>query len=155
MAKVKFKPDATKSAQEQLHEVLAQNALEVRDCLKYWDEDGNGLVSKKEFRAAIIGLGIEAPRKEVDLLFDTIDADKSGSIDHRELTLALRKSQRQSIVDAKTKPAPPQQAPRYRAMPYNISLTLSAATGQTGLRMRRSGTGQAQLRVNAEGAVVG
>ena len=65
-AKIKFVPDPTKSAQEQLKSVMATNALQVRELLLYWDEDGNGLVDKKEFRKAISTLGIGAPRKEVD-----------------------------------------------------------------------------------------
>ena len=39
-----------------------------------------------------------------------------------QLTLALKKAQRQAAVDAATKPAPPQRCALRRPLPFNISL---------------------------------
>ena len=36
-----------------------------------WDEDGNGTISKPEFRKALPMLGIRVPTHEVDALFDS------------------------------------------------------------------------------------
>ena len=49
------------------------------DLFREWDEDGDGEVSKKEFRKAMPLLGIVAPREVVDMLFDTFDPDLSGA----------------------------------------------------------------------------
>ena len=35
--------------------------MRVIDLFREWDEDGDGTVSKKEFRKAIVHLGLEAP----------------------------------------------------------------------------------------------
>ena len=40
--------------------MLRENAVRVIDVFKEWDEDGDGLVSKREFRRAIAALGYEA-----------------------------------------------------------------------------------------------
>lgn len=53
------------------------------------DEDGNGCVSKKEFRKAIAALGVDAPKAEVEALFDSFDPDRSGEIDYKEFQRAL------------------------------------------------------------------
>ena len=119
-AKFKFKPDRTKTVQQQLTGVLSSNALHVKELIMYWDDDGNGLIDKKEFRRAIAALGIEAARKEVDATFDTLDEDKSGSIDYRELTMALRKAQRQAVIDAATKPLPPAPCQLEHPLPAHI-----------------------------------
>ena len=63
--KLKFKPDKSKSAGQQLKELLASALLQVKELLMYWDENGDGLIDAKEFRKAIAALGIGAPRKEV------------------------------------------------------------------------------------------
>ena len=48
-------------------------------------------MSKKEFRQAMKLLGLDVPRSEMDLLFDSWDADRSGSIEHKELNKLLRR----------------------------------------------------------------
>jgi len=45
--------------QEQLRRVLTTNAVRVIDLFREWDEDGDGIVSKKEFRRAMPLLGLQ------------------------------------------------------------------------------------------------
>ena len=92
---VSFQPNPELSVKDQLEMLLSQKEIEVRDLLRYWDEDGNGLVSKSEFRKAVQALGVAAPRADVDAVFAEIDTDNSESIDQRELILHLRKLQRE------------------------------------------------------------
>jgi Ca2+-binding EF-hand superfamily protein len=80
-----------KSVQTLLREALTQNATRVSDLFREWDNDGNGTISKREFRAAIAALGYGAPRAEVDKLFDELDSDGSGLIAYRELVRVLRR----------------------------------------------------------------
>jgi len=85
---------ADRPVQETLKEALALSATRVIDLFKEWDEDGDGTVSKKEFRRAVPMLGLDpVPSKEdIDALFDQWDPDGSGSIDYKELHKILRKS---------------------------------------------------------------
>ena len=75
----------------QLREVLVNNAVRVIDLFREWDEDGDGTVTKREFRKAIPALGVHAPRAEIDALFDSFDPDGSGSIEYAEFNKLLRK----------------------------------------------------------------
>ena len=56
-------PDATalSGVAEQLRDALKQQAARVIDLFREWDDDDNGIVSKKEFRKALPMLGVEAP----------------------------------------------------------------------------------------------
>ena len=54
---------------------LWQHSVKLIDLFREWDEDGNGALDKKEVRRAVAALGYEAPRSEVDALFDSIDVD--------------------------------------------------------------------------------
>ena len=77
--------------QEQLRQILIDNAVRVIDLFRDWDDDGNGKVDKKEFRKAMKALGLDVPRKEVDRLFDSFDPDGGGSIEYNELNKALKR----------------------------------------------------------------
>ena len=75
----------------QLRDILSKNAVRVIDLFREWDEDGDGTVSKKEFRKAMKFLGVDASKEELDMLFDTFDPDGGGSIDYNELNKALKR----------------------------------------------------------------
>jgi len=79
---VHIKPTAWTSVARQLQRVLRENAVRVIDVFKEWDEDGDGLVSKREFRRAIAALGYEASRAEMDEVFESFDEDGSGMIEY-------------------------------------------------------------------------
>ena len=66
------------------------------------------------------------------VLFEEIDTDKSGSIDYRELTIALKKAQRQAVIDAATKPPPPVAVSLYRKLPDHIHLSFKVGVNQQG-----------------------
>ena len=80
-----------KSVAQQLRDILSKNAVRVVDLFREWDEDGNGSVSKKEFRKAMPLLGFDAPRAVVDEVFDSFDPDGGGAISIDELNKALRR----------------------------------------------------------------
>ena len=62
------------------------------DLFREWDEDGDGTVSKKEFRVAMPLLGLKGiPIKAIDALFDEWDPDHSGQLNLKELTKVLRR----------------------------------------------------------------
>merc|ERR1740133_899303 len=63
--------DASRPVQEQLRHVLTSNAVRVIDLFREWDEDGDGTVSKKEFRKAMPMLGLEVSKQDINALFDS------------------------------------------------------------------------------------
>jgi Ca2+-binding EF-hand superfamily protein len=56
-----------------------------------WDEDRSGTVDKKEFGNAVRALGFDVSQADTDALFDSLDDDKSGALEYKELNLMLRK----------------------------------------------------------------
>ena len=88
LGNIEWDPD--RPVAEQLREALSKNAGRVIDLFREWDQDGDGNVSKKEFRKAMPKLGFDVPAKDVDVLFDSFDPDGSGSIDFTELKKMLR-----------------------------------------------------------------
>ena len=86
---VAIDPDG--NVQEQLRDILTANAVRVIDLFRDWDDDGDGTVSKREFRKAMQTLGLNVPREDVDALFDSFDPDGGGAIDYAELNKALKR----------------------------------------------------------------
>ena len=84
--------DSDLSVSEQLRAALEKNATRVIDLFKEWDEDGDGQVSKKEFRTSMKALGLDLPRIEIDAVFDEMDPDGSGTLEYKELNKLLKKS---------------------------------------------------------------
>ena len=55
-------------------------------------QDGDGTVSKKEFRRAMPMLGFDVPVAEIDALFDEFDSDGGGDIGLGEMQRILRRA---------------------------------------------------------------
>ena len=77
------------SYQDQVRDALSKNAVRVIDLFREWDEEGNGTVSKKEFRKAMPMLGLQVPMQEVDALFDSWEKHGSGVLELKELSKVL------------------------------------------------------------------
>ena len=75
-----------------LARAVKQNAVRTMSIFRDWDENGDGVISKAEFRKAMKALGVEGGRETHDELFDSWDVDSSGSIDFKEMDKALRKA---------------------------------------------------------------
>ena len=90
---VKLDTSGDISVQEQLVTILKEHQVKLIDLFREWDVDGNGAIDKKEFRRGVAALGYDAPRKEVDALFDSMDVDSasgsSGFIEYDEFKKAL------------------------------------------------------------------
>lgn len=78
------------SALEVLRSVLSAHFLRVIDVFRNWDEDGNHLVSRKEFRQGLSMMGLVVERSDADAFFDGLDVDGNGVLDLGELHRALR-----------------------------------------------------------------
>ena len=56
------------------------------------DVDGSGTINEPEFRKALVLLGHgDVPAEEIHDVFASLDTDGSGSVEYRELYLALGK----------------------------------------------------------------
>ena len=53
------------------------------------------MASQVEFGKGLADLGIRASRSELTEIFNEIDADGTGSIDQRELQIAVHRAQRE------------------------------------------------------------
>ena len=66
----------------------------VIDLFRSWDINGDGQVSRGEFRKACGALGLvasnDAGLEEIDALFSRLDPDGSGSIEFKELNALLK-----------------------------------------------------------------
>ena len=85
---------------EQIMTVLRAQSARVMDLFRSWDTDGNGLISKQEFRECAIVLGFtEVSRADVDAVFDDLDKDGGGEIEYMEMKAAIEPPAKQA--DAK------------------------------------------------------
>ena len=97
LRKIDLDEQSGKSYAAQLRDALTEQAVRVIDLFREWDEDGDGEVSKAEFRRAMPLLGLDVPRDEIDKLFDEWDPDGSGTIELRELNKFLRRGMAEDV----------------------------------------------------------
>ena len=81
---------STAAAARRSAQALVKNAGRVMDLFREWDIDGDGEISRKEFRSSMKRLGLEVPAKDIDALFDSWDPDGGGTLDFKELQKVLR-----------------------------------------------------------------
>ena len=75
--------------EEQISRALRKQGAHVVEMFRIWDEDGDGEVSRDEFRKAMPVLGVHASRQDVNACFDRWDPDGSGALSLRELDLSV------------------------------------------------------------------
>ena len=76
---------------EGLRTALTANRTRVIDAFRKLDKDGDGTITKAEFRGALPLLGFDASRTDLaDELFKTLDSDGGGTISFDELNQKLR-----------------------------------------------------------------
>ena len=74
---------------ESLYRDLGVHGKEALELFGQWDVDGDGVVSRAEFRRAMEVLGLGNEKTVIDSLFDLMDYDDSGDITTVELEQAL------------------------------------------------------------------
>ena len=91
-------------------EALKKNGGRVLDLFNDWDKDRDGKVSKVEFRKAVALVGFKARISSIDAVFDMFDPDNSGTIELKELKVALSSQVAGSSALAMKMVSPPQTA---------------------------------------------
>ncbi len=77
---------------DEMRAAMVRQASRVTDFYKHLDINGDGRVSKSEFRAALPLLGFGAGGiTAVDKLFEQLDVDGNGYVEYAELQAALRR----------------------------------------------------------------
>lgn len=59
---------------------------ELKDIFAHFDGDKNGRIDRGEFKLLIDALGAGASDEELDIGFDIIDTDNTGTIDFAEFS---------------------------------------------------------------------
>ena len=111
------------SALTALRALMDKEVQRLTALFREWDTDGSGLVSRREFHRGLAALSCNASKQQIDALFDSIDMNKSGSIDYAELRQAFAKSRR----EANSRPSSPAQqspssTPANQALPRPMDL---------------------------------
>ena len=75
----------------QLGVLLMKKNLKIGEVLKAWDGDGDGTVTRKEFRVKVIDMGVQAHPLDIDRFFDSYDNDGGGSLDLEEVKKTFTK----------------------------------------------------------------
>jgi hypothetical protein len=76
----------------QIRLFMSEHAAKIIDLFREWDLDGDGRVTKAEFRKAAPKIGLDVPVEQIDELFDSFDPSGDGEIEYSELKKALARS---------------------------------------------------------------
>ena len=74
----------------ELRSAIARSSARVIDLLTQWDEDCNGKIDQHEFFRALRALGFNLTRAESDECFASLDKDRGGRIEYKELNTLLQ-----------------------------------------------------------------
>ena len=132
---MRLKYDPNVSVVEQLRIALADANLRVMDLFREWDKDGDGKISKKDFKQAFLEIAPDFPPDLVDATFDECDPDKSGEIEFNELDKLLRRRgntpMQSKAATSKLKSAAAKASPRAKKSPF-LMLVSQLAKSTTG-----------------------
>ena len=78
------------TVEAQLGAAIVARNWKAADIMMRWDADGDGLLSKGEFRQNVQDLGVIGTPDAIDELFDEYDADGGGELDLKELRPTLK-----------------------------------------------------------------
>lgn len=85
-------PSQSEHLQTTLIEAL-RSGPGIEKAFQSWDKDNSGTIDKREFYAVTRSLlGLDVSQEVSDAIFNKLDADKSGTLDHAEIDKALEKA---------------------------------------------------------------
>uniref|UniRef100_A0A7S2HGJ3 EF-hand domain-containing protein n=1 Tax=Haptolina brevifila TaxID=156173 RepID=A0A7S2HGJ3_9EUKA len=151
---------------EQIKQAMVKQASRVVDFYHMCDVDGDGKVSRAEFRSALPLLGFGAGgQRAIDELFDTLDTSGNDSIEYTELAAVLRRDDVEiapelqpgalGVIDPQPRNAIPlrRDAREGVGVPQLPGPSLSSMRSTLAANMAKVGEMMAMLDVNADGRV--
>jgi len=78
------------TVEAQLGAAIVARNWKAADIMMRWDADGDGSLSKGEFRQNVQDLGVLGKPEAIDALFDEYDGDGGGELDLKELRPTLK-----------------------------------------------------------------
>ena len=85
---------ASDPIEEQIGKLLLRKNIRIHEILVEWDSNGDGEITKVEFRKHLRNLGVTCEVEAIDALFDFYDEDGSGTFDLDEIKVALKRLER-------------------------------------------------------------
>ena len=82
---------ASDPIEEQIGKLLLRKNIRIHEILVEWDSNGDGEITKVEFRKHLRNLGVTCEVEAIDALFDFYDEDGSGTFDLDEIKVALKR----------------------------------------------------------------
>jgi len=77
---------------DELRSALLEGCARVVDMFRTFDRNGDGSISKREFRAALPFLGFDnRDTAAIDAIFDEMDVDRSGGVEYSEMSSMMRR----------------------------------------------------------------
>ena len=114
-------PSQSEHLQTTLIEAL-RSGPGIEKAFQSWDKDNSGTIDKREFYAVTRSLlGLDVSQEVSDAIFNKLDADKSGTLDHAEIDKALEKAATDGIgAESKKKVSIPSWSTQDRFERYVI-----------------------------------
>ena len=85
-----------------LKHALERANIRSMELFRDWDENGDGVVDRKEFGDALSGLGVVLDDAEVDFIFNKWDTAGSGKLEFKELDFAIKGAKRPTAASGET-----------------------------------------------------
>ena len=82
--------DPSKSVVDQLLEQIKNQNIRMREAFQEMDEDGDGHISKRDWRGWMQTIGPDLPPEALNASFDELDVDDSGIIEMLELEAFIK-----------------------------------------------------------------
>jgi hypothetical protein len=151
----KLENDPNKSINEQLREQIKQRNLRTKDLFFELDGDGDGLVSKADWRATMQSIAPDVPAALLEAAFVEADGDGDGTIEISELEGFLKgrkvvnPTHQKKVVAPKKPPSPvkarAKPAPPSRQATASSKSVPSPTSKQPSLTRRLSGSFSSKL----------
>ena len=133
-----------------LADMLDVNYSRVSDLFRAWDTNGDGKISRTEFRRAMEFLKLPSTDAEIDELFDKFDRDGSGSLNFKELQKEIQLARKRA--SSPNRPAPPSPA---KFSVQQQELDDLKASLELAERARRRDVAEKQEELDAQSELVG
>ena len=138
-----------------LADMLDVNYSRVSDLFRAWDTNGDGKISRTEFRRAMEFLKLPSTDAEIDELFDKFDRDGSGSLNFKELQKEIQLARKRASSPSRPAPLSPTSPSAAKFSVQQQELDDLKASLELAERARRRDVAEKQEELDAQSELVG